>query len=230
MAAATMAAMAEVRGERARESPDLRSVVLGGLAQVGGWATAASLRPSLQGEPSKTSLNEILYAMKTEGLVEFSDGFPPTWRLRPQPAPRPLPRATLGGRDADPLLHVVVDLGNCHDCLQNLLQYAEDGAVTVAAYADLAFAGFGVSPSISARNVQVFQADTPDKNSADVQIIWDVSRFVDRVRSEDPARQLHILVATKDLGFRRLRTLVETNPLHKLTFVTNWHALRVHVE
>lgn len=209
----------------------LRSLVIDRLAENPGWTTAATVRPRLPGPPPKLDLNRVLYAMKEEGLVEYSASSPPTWRLRRAPTPAPIPEPTENESDVEPLLHVIVDLGNCHDCLQNLVEYAENGALTVAAYADLAFAGFGVSPApLTARNLQVFQADTPDKNSADVQIIWDVSRFVDRLRLQEPSRRLHIVVVTKDLGFQRLKALVAMNPLHKLTFVTNWATLRLHIE
>jgi hypothetical protein len=205
----------------------LRTSVTEKLAENPVWVTAATLRPQLPGPPTKLELNRVLYGMKDAGLVDFMAGSPPTWRVRRAPAPDP----TSNPANPEPLLHVVVDLGNCHDCLQNLIEYAEHDVLTVAAYADLAFAGFGVSPTpLVGRNLRVFQADTPDKNGADVQIIWDISRLVDHVHSQEPSRRMHIVVATKDLGFQRLKALVEANPLHKLTFVTNWATLRLHVE
>lgn len=198
------------------------------LREHGGWATAAALRHTLPDAPAKLDVNRVLYGLKEAGAVDFAAGSPPTWRLREGPkreAPHEHPCS------GEPLMHVVVDLGNCHDCLQNLVDYAACGSMTVAAYADLAFAGFGVTPPLVTPNVQVFQADTPDKNSADTQMIWDISRLVQRVTVDHPTRKLHIVVVTKDLGFQRLKALVEAeNPLHKLTFVTNWPTLRLHVE
>ena len=199
-----------------------------------GWTTAGHLRRRLHPAPAKLGLNRVLYALHKEGRVDFAAGFPPSWRMRGMIPDGGAPSAGDLCETEDTLVHVIVDLGNCHDCLHNLVEYAERGALRVCAYADLAFGGFGVArgtgPALSAPNVQVWQSDTPDKNSADVQIIWDVSRLVDRVGTEQPGQRLHIIVATKDLGFQRLKTLVNMNSLHTLTFVTNWNALRLHIE
>ena len=125
----------------------------------------------------------------------------------------------------------IIDLGNVHDCLANLEPYAAADHVTVAAYADLAFAGYGIAPKVSGRNIFVFQADTPDRNSADIQIVWDVSRLVDHwSHAHPPSESLHIFVATKDQGFRRLQTLVEHQSPHRLTFVRGWEDLRAYIE
>jgi hypothetical protein len=107
-----------------------------------------------------------------------------------------------------------------------LVPYAQRGLLTVAAYADLAFAGYGVVPPLHAKNVTVFQADTPDKNSADVQIIWDISRLTQQRANSS----LQLYVASKDLGFRRLQHLVNAHATHNLVFVTSWRDLRVHIE
>jgi hypothetical protein len=199
-----------------------------------GWTTAAHLRRRLHPAPAKLGLNRVLYALHKEGHVDFAAGSPPSWRMRGVIPDGGAPQAGDLCETEDAVLHVIVDLGNCHDCLYNLVEYAERGALTAHAYADLAFGGFGVArgtgPALSAPNVQIWQSDTPDKNSADVQIIWDVSRLVDRVRTEQPGQRLHIIVATKDLGFQRLKTLVNANPLHTLTFVTNWCTMRLHIE
>ena len=114
---------------------------------------------------------------------------------------------------------VLVDLGNVHDCLQRLGPLAESGRVTVRAYADLCFNGFGISPPVCCDNVTVFKASSPDKNSADVQLIWDVAQLC----QADTA--LRLVVATKDLGFRHLQALA-AEAGHELTFVQDWGGLQ----
>jgi hypothetical protein len=120
---------------------------------------------------------------------------------------------------------------NVHDCLQPLECYARAGLLRVAAYADLAYSGYGIKPRVTGDNIQVYQAETPDKNSADCQIIWDIAVMTSQARVHRPEDPLHILVASKDLGFRSLKSLVEMqHPTHKLTFVTGWHELRIFIE
>ena len=192
------------------------------LAAKGGWATATEICSAFPPGTEKITINRNLYALKQQGLVEYLDEKPPRWRA-PQKAAPAQPQA--GGK-----IHCVVDLGNTHDCLKNLEPYAASGLLTVGAYADLAFAGYGVCPHLAVRNISVFHADTPDRNSADVQIIWDICRLVEQWRRDEPEQLFHILVATKDLGFLRLKALVERYPLHRLTFVTGWDALRLYIE
>lgn len=166
----------------------------------------------------KAKTNRALYTLKDQMMVGYSEGTPPMWNA--------LVTQSSCENTQTNQLHVIVDLGNCHDCLKELERYAEKGIVTVAAYADFAFRGYGVQPKVQAANVKVYQADTTDKNSADVQIIWDTSRIV--LESAKPT--MHIIVATKDLGFQRLRTLVGEREGYALTFVTNWEDLRNHIE
>lgn len=188
------------------------------------WLTTHTISSLLPGV-EKVSINTCLHELKKQGLVDKIDDAPPKWKRKK------INDDNMRTPSSAPHLHCIVDLGNVHDCLRPLQAYAELGILTVAAYADLSFAGYGVSPPLVAKNVQVFHANTPDKNSADVQIIWDVCRYVDNMNKEQPDKPLRIVVATKDLGFLRLKYLVEeNNPLHKLTFVTNWETMRLHVE
>jgi hypothetical protein len=201
---------------------EVNAQVLNVLTAKGGWASAADICSAFPGGTEKITINRTLYALKHQGLVEYLDEKPPRWRVPPKSCSAPLAAAIK--------VHCVVDLGNTHDCLKNLEPYASTGALTVSAYADLAFAGYGVVPPLAARNIEVFHSDTPDKNSADVQIIWDVCRLVEQWKALEPQQAFHIFVATKDLGFLRLKALVERYPLHKLTFVTGWDTLRLHIE
>lgn len=182
---------------------------------------------------SKADVNIALRLLQKQGLASCSPDVPPLWSATQTSSVE----AARGFRDlerggtAPPSTHCVIDLGNVHDCLKNLEPYAAKGLVSVAAYADIAFAGYGMSPKVSGPHLEVFQADTPDKNSADVQIVWDVCQLTTRRGNERPCEELHILVATKDLGFLRLKNLVEGRGFpHRLTFVMNWETLRVFVE
>jgi hypothetical protein len=130
----------------------------------------------------------------------------------------------------EPYVLVIIDLGCSHDVLANVIPYAEQGEMEVRAYADLAFNGFGLNPKVECKNFSLFHAKTADKNSADVALIWDVSRFVQRMSLEEPSREVQIYVCTRDLQFQSLKALVEENPLHTLTFCINWETLRCHVE
>lgn len=176
----------------------------------------------------RVEVNVALYALQGKGLVCSTEEIPPKWSTAS------IPMDALdqkdGGSDRRVAIYCIVDLGNTHDCLQCLLPYAERGIVKVMAYADMAFRGYGVCPAIAVPNVHVFQSDTPDKNSADVQIIWDVCKLLEGMKQERSTRQCLFLVATKDMGFLRLKALVEQNPLNSLVFVTNWQALRVYIE
>jgi len=193
----------------------------------GAWCKPNAIRACLKREASKLELNRCLYNLKETGVLEYLAGTPPLWRLSPA-KPSPDMGHSKAAEELETVLHVVVDLGNVHCCLQHLVEYARAGLLTVSAYADLAYSGYGVSPPLEATNVRVYQSDTADKNSADVQIIWDVSRLLQR--AELQSQKLQILVATKDLGFQRLKALVEESGDHSLVFVTNWSTLKLHIE
>jgi hypothetical protein len=189
-----------------------------------------AIRKHCSSEVSKLQLNQLLYALKDSEQVDFTPGSPPLWRHKPPLGASAAAASVTPAADDEPLVLVLIDLGNTHCILQNLLPYAEQDLMEVRAYADLAFAGFGVKPSLNCKNVMVFHAKTADKNSADLQLIWDLSRYVQKLGIEQPTRSLQVYVGTKDLQFQSLKSLVEDNPLHKLTFCTDWDTLRMHIE
>ena len=140
-------------------------------------------------------------------------------------APALVPRA---GQQA-PIV-VMVDLGNVHDCLQQLLPLAAAGEIELRAYADLMFNGFGVSPPLASPGCTVFKSASPQKNAADTQLIWDCAQLC--TAAEKP---LQILVATKDNGFRHLKELAEgagaaallaPPARHQLYFAHDWATLQ----
>ena len=200
-----------------------------------GWVTSDELLIRLGGVGgsglTKKRLNEALYALLYDEQVQKTDTIPPSWRRSVSISNKR--RSTEGGGGQqeeenprqEPLVHVVVDLGNVHCCLPKLIPYARAGLLTVAAYADMAYRGYGIIPPLREPNISVFQATTPDKNSADVEIVWRLSRM-----SGATARgALTVFVCTKDLGFQRIKSLVEEDG-HNLTFVMGWSQLKLHIE
>jgi len=152
---------------------------------------------------SSVDVAVALQGLRQSGLVETDDGL---WK-----------RSSV--RDCQDVV-VVVDLGNVHDCLQKLAPLAEAGEVQVRAYADLQYNGYGVNPPFDSPGCVVFRAATPHKNAADTQIIWDISRLCSLA-----LKPLHLLVVTKDNGFRHLRELAEESG-HNLAFAQDWSSLR----
>jgi len=114
---------------------------------------------------------------------------------------------------------VFVDLGNVHDCLQQLLPLSHADLLEVRAYADLAFNGFGVNPPIGGPNCHVHRSASADKNAADVKLIWDVAQLC---AEPEPCR---FLVVTRDHGFRSLERLA-AEAGHLLSFSQDWASLR----
>lgn len=115
---------------------------------------------------------------------------------------------------------VLVDLGNVHDCLKRLIPLADAGDLSVVAYADLAFNGFGVNPPVESANCVVKRATSADKNAADVELAWDVAQ-----RCLTASEPMDFVVATRDHGFRHLQSLAARSG-HTLRFVQDWPSLR----
>lgn len=115
---------------------------------------------------------------------------------------------------------VIVDLGNVHDCLAPLAPLAAAGRLQVFAYADLQYNGPGVNPPLEVEGLYVFRAESPQKNAADTQLIWDVAQFC--ARAHEP---LAFFVATRDNGFRHLQQLAE-DAGHTLSFAQGWPSLQ----
>ncbi len=157
-------------------------------------------------------VNGALYELLEAGAVAKNTSAPLWGSVAPATVPGPL---------------VLVDLGNVHDCLRELVPLCHAGAVTVRAYADLAYAGHGVAPPLDVPGLSVHQAPTADRNAADVELVWDLSRITAAADARD--ERLRVLVATKDQGFRRLESLARSAG-HELTIVTSWPELRCHVE
>lgn len=164
----------------------------------------------------KSAVNAALYALLKTGVVSKTDGTPPMWTLSGDPPPA-VTSTFEGRRDV-----VMVDLGNVHDCLKELVPYAERGDCVVYGFADRAFNGYGVTPK-PPPCIEVYQADSTHRNAADIALIWKVATLV-----QSPSAPTDFYVATKDQGFQSLADYVGAEDT--LTFVTNWAELRNHIE
>ena len=187
----------------------------------GGPSTALALSRAVG--CTREEANRALYGLLKDDLACKDTASPPVWSL--PVAAAACPAAGSGAAPEEPRRLVVVDLGNTHDCLRELLPYARSGAIEVRAYADLAYNGFGVTPPLGdLPGVTVSQATTAEKNAADVDMIWDLAELL------GPGRPTYfVAVATKDQGFRRLKALAEARG-HRLEFATGWSELRHYVE
>lgn len=196
------------------------------LDALRGKESARPLELASQLGATKLEINRALYALQRAGSVERTESTPPLWHIK-----RAAEGAGASGSDARaPLVRdtlVVVDLGNQHDCLGNLVSYAQNGLLTVRAYADRGFNGFGINPRLDGPNLEVRRATSSSRNSADVLLIWDLSRAM--LEASSAGKCLNIIVATKDLGFQALRDLAEADG-HALVFVQGWEELKLHVE
>jgi hypothetical protein len=123
----------------------------------------------------------------------------------------------------------VVDLGNVHDTLRELVPYARSGLVQIEAFADRAYNGFGVKPLLDdVPGLRVHRAQGTDRNAADIELVWFLCETLpDATIALEHSR--HVVVATKDQGFQSLRDLVQRRG-HRLTFVTQWSEMREFIE
>ena len=180
--------------------------------------SASDIKKKL-GDASKSEINHILYKLQDEQLLDMIQQTPPLWKLKEI---RTIEEAT----EDDPLVIVVNDCGNVHDCMQKIEPYVQKGKVHLWAYADRAFSGYLPSPTTA----YIFKATTTDKNSADVKAIWDIAIFCARAAQDTPRLPVQIYFCTKDLQFQSLKKLVETSNMHTLTFVQNWDELKMYIE
>lgn len=188
--------------------------------QTSGPATALQLSRLV--DVDKAALNRILYTL-AEGVHPFvfrDTSVPPVWRAQSaEAAAAPLSSVPLA----------IVDLGNVHDTLRELVPYAQAGLAQVEAFADRAFNGYGVKPALDGvPNLRVHRASGTNRNAADIELVWFLCETLpDATHSPALARQ--VVVATKDQGYQALRDLVLRRG-HTLTFVTEWSEMRDIIE
>jgi hypothetical protein len=186
----------------------------------------------------KTAINKSLYNVlsKQKHATLISGSVPPTWVCCPQADKckqvcERLPTNDHNdhndhkeGKEVDVkvITVILIDLGNVHDVLQHIENYAD--TFLIYAFADYAFSGYGVTPRHSHPNIHVFQSTVRNKNSADIQLVWEVAKLL----FTHPKQQYRFFVVTKDNGFLSLEENVRQHG-HSLSFVKNWKELASHL-
>ena len=165
----------------------------------------------------KKEVNSQLYALLQLGAVNKTTAIPPLWSIPiTEKVPVEQPDSVPGGRI------VLVDLGNVHDCLQELSPYAARRECKVFAFADRAFNGYGITPPADA-GIVVHQTTSVHRNAADLALIWTVAELVHQATGP-----LEFIVVTKDQGFHSLVDHVGNE--HSMIFVKGWEELRDLIE
>jgi hypothetical protein len=196
--------------------------------KTNGPMTAFKLSKVLCPEAERAIVNRKLYTLLNSNKVSRDSSVPPVWRASCPPTSfsgiTPLLETTTL---AIPL--AVVDLGNVHDTLRELVPYARSGLVQIEAFADRAYNGFGVKPLLDdVPGLRVHRAQGTDRNAADIELVWFLCETLpDATIALEHSR--HVVVATKDQGFQSLRDLVQRRG-HRLTFVTQWSEMREFIE
>ena len=194
---------------------DARTSAHAFLADSGRYHTAKEIAENLGAKREDT--NAALYDLARDGLVQRTAGVPPLWVVVSPALP------------SEAALDVVfIDLGNVHCCLAELLPYARLGRVQVRAYADHAYRGFGVAPSVENEpNVTLSRSAAQRRNAAD-SMVWDMALLAEEARAR--GRRLRFFVVTKDLGFRAVQELASEHGSHEVVFCQDWQNLRRYVE
>jgi len=175
----------------------------------------------------RTAVNRTLYGLLKQNRVRRFDETPPTWsNVLCEENAKCDEKNGYEQKQATVITVVFVDLGCCHDCLENLVPYAtSDNNLQVYAFADVAFNGYGVNP-VPPPPISVCQAQTRDSNAADIELIWKAAELIFKAPR---GTTFKFIVATKDQGFTSLQTIVQRHG-HSLEFVKDWNELRQYVE
>lgn len=174
----------------------------------------------------KVEINRILYH---DSIFVQESGTPPVWRLKQQEIQKPVSE----GIDTV----VLIDLGNCPQCLKEVESYAQGGEILVYAFADYAYQGYGSDKMYNVPNVTIMKITQPKKNAADTLLIW-ICQYILSRRTEpifDISMKnisklllspINILVVTKDQGFSFLEDIVKSTG-NNLSFHREWNDLKM---
>lgn len=173
---------------------------------------------------SKPEVNRSLYELLNTNKVKRTSETPPEWSLvTTTTEEKKDPPTTSSSSDVSV---VMVDLGNVHDTLPNIEKYARQGLVRVYAFADLAFNGYGINPRCDP-SIFLFQSTTPDKNAADIEMVWKCAEIS---LMENPRNHsLQFYIVTRDQGFRTLGDILRRQG-HEVEFVRGWDDLKMFIE
>ncbi len=200
-----------------------RAKVLAVLEASDSGLSAAEI--SEQSGIPRVTVNHHLYDLLELGCVTQQPGtLPPRWN-----ATHKVPERDPVSCGASPeRLIVLVDLGTVHDCLQHLAEYVDRDDpgrdLTVVAFADQGFNGYGVNP-VAPPSIHVLRAAQPDPNFSDLELVATVFSQIHANRQSSPT----FVIATKDRRFKPLKLLAEREGC-ALSLVENWQELRKFVE
>ena len=188
------------------------------LNQLSCGQTKTSAELALVLNTSRVDVNASIQNLEKNGLVfRVTNAFPIAWQQNaasPSLTPPTSPPDTL----------VIIDLGNTHDCLANLMPYCRSSLVEVRAYADLHYTGYTGDENICC--FQLIRASSSAKNAADVDMIWDLAVIL----SDPRMLKKQVIICSKDKGFLSIQDKI-VKLGHTFLFATHgWADLRLHLE
>lgn len=210
------------------------------LAYVAANPGLGALRIAKHFERSRKEINRLLYRLQREGKVRRSVDNPPQWYKTCEPpsdektSSSPSTSLTPVAISASCFLSssvqrackhiIVVDLGNVHDVLPGLDKLSLPPSTAVWAFADWAYAGYGVRPASPSVSV-LEQAEEPRPNAADMLLAHRVWRYCWEHRTGDRGVTFHVV--TKDVGVHTLKDIVHRDyRAHTVVFYSCWSTLQ----
>ena len=177
------------------------------------------LKISFDKNITKTQINKILYDRKFTKYLLMTEYTPPLWQLKRE---LPVPEASI----QKPIV-VLINLDNVSDCLQHLQTHINDGQLSVIAFANKTFNGFGVKGEINSFGYEVKIATETHKNIADTMLMWTLGKLCQLFSGQI----FHFIVVSKGARLSSLPHIVrEGSDKHRCTVVKDWSELRLYVE
>jgi hypothetical protein len=182
----------------------------------------------------KGTVNSILYGKLTKtGNVTHDNQTPPLWKFleeEPEKEPEEDPD-TEDEDDPEPINMIFVDLGNIHDILQKLENYAGNDDCEVYAFADPGFNGYGINPAPKNAEIHVYKTNDEHKNAADIEMVWKAAEIVMSRDENEIRRGIRFIIFTKDKGFCSLKAILKRYAgVKEVLFVQTWEEAREFIE
>ena len=183
----------------------------------------------------KKATNQALHRLLTGNKVRKIEGYPPRWMSFSHPAAQA--EESPSGQESSHIPLVVLDLGNCH-FIPELEPYVKAGLIQLRAYADLAYNG--PRPDEACAGTYYYHADEAHKNTADVQMIWELAQMACLKAAVDLSAHVNlpkhitrlprqVIVVTKDQGFRHVGQLISECGCH-CEFVSTMESLKLFID